>query len=167
MRLIKLTIPYIITVIIYRLIFDSVEDAYSIIINPFIFYGLSYIVLNHLRYLNLTKICKNYTLKEFIVVYKKCSDFAYSENVIYSDTLYETIYYDRKTIEKYRPLAKSMLSISKSYTPILFDEPKNRKELEKFIKNEYISKLFSVEKIVILFLAIITQLRFWGIIEVF
>ena len=155
---------YILTIFLYVYIFGTEATFFSIFINPFFFFGIPCLILNHLRYKELKRTYKNYPINLFIEVYKKAPDFSYGKDVIYSHNFLETTFYDQESINQLKPLAKNMLSIyNKSFFPNE-ELAEAQNSLENFITQKYLNKFKSLDFISATILALYFQLMLWQIV---
>ena len=169
---------YLISAIIMPIENIPILDNFCrILINPVVFFGIPYLLLKHARYKELLKIYKNYTTEEFLAVYKQTRNIAYKDNVecksgsmasVYREDIYV---YDRRTLEKLRPLARDLLCINDTNICndwLLTDWIKEEKNIGDFIREEYKKQykfsLFNSFWIATI-LGIYIQLSLWGIIE--
>lgn len=166
---------YLLFCCLYYLIFDTGENFFSIFINPVFIFGTPYLILDYLRYKELKKTYKNYTLEEFIYTYKNAPDLAYAKpsGFKHFQSLDGKLYYDKETILKFKPLAKNILSLNRYYTDT---EDLENKEIasEEFIKQKYQDNFKfdyflptqSASFYYILLLGIYIQLSLWEYIEI-
>ncbi|CDA17506.1 unknown [Acetobacter sp. CAG:267] len=143
---------------LYFFVFDTPQTFFSIFINPVFLFGAPYLILDYLRYKELKKTYKNYTLEDFIYAYENAPALAHAKPNNFKS--------------KFRPLARNILSLSRYYTDT--ENLKNKEiTVDEFIKQKYRSKfkfdyLFPTESGVfyyMLFLGICIQLELWGIIK--
>lgn len=154
--------------LIIHLQYYNLKSYSSILINPFIFFGIPYYILNHLRYKELKETYKNYTLSEFILVAHKIQAFICLKEV----EVQRNNYLNENTTLKLRPLAINMLSIN--HDSLIYDleyclEKKNNIDIfiteqyfNKFKPSNFINQSFTFY--VVLTYCIFLQCLFWNII---